>query len=184
MASSIDMETSRFQFVPLIPAEYALAKVDLNWSDIMWAYERGVYGKQALVDFARLKKIEEIEQADLSRLTKDNLWKAEEILPNLIRLEESSDSQACHKWLYIVLSYIYENISDPVKALDKVEEIYTDFNYPKEIEGFVKFMPETDALYNPAAHSSEVNLKKMLTEWKNYLEKSAKKFGAAKATKK
>ena len=45
------------------------------------------------------------------------------------------------KWLYILLSWLWINRESFEDTLDEVESIYTDFDYPAEIESFIKYIP-------------------------------------------
>ncbi|HFC6348968.1 TPA: DUF2247 family protein, partial [Neisseria lactamica] len=45
---------------------------------------------------------------------------------------------------------------------------YADFDYPEEIESFVRYMPPKDG-YIPSAHSNEENIARLYVHWERYL---------------
>lgn len=55
-----------------------------------------------------------------------------------------------------------------------MERIYTDFDYPAEIDNFIKYMPPTDG-YDPLYSHAE-NINRLMKNWENYLQQSALKY--------
>lgn len=95
-----------------------------------------------------------------------------ELCPNFKEDEYENISQ---KWLYVILSWLWinrENFEDP---LDEVESIYTDFDYPAEMDSFIKYMPPTDG-YDPSLYSYAENINRLMKNWESYLHKSAEKY--------
>ncbi|ENW7688323.1 DUF2247 family protein, partial [Neisseria gonorrhoeae] len=43
-----------------------------------------------------------------------------------------------------------------------------DFDYPEEIESFVRYMPPKDG-YIPSNHSYEENIARLYSHWEHYL---------------
>jgi len=83
--------------------------------------------------------------------------------------EQDNDSTIRQKWLFIVLSWLWNNRASFEDPLSEVEIIYADFDYPAEIEGFVKYMPPSDG-YDPSTHSQTENMNHLMENWVNYLE--------------
>jgi hypothetical protein len=165
-----------FQFIPYITAEYILGKSPLSWREIKWAYKHGMFGRGMLVSLAHQKDDTPLV-VELSTLDKDHLWRAEDIILELANNEpEISEDEIVKKWLYIVLSYIYENkeLYDP---WSKVEEIYADFGYPPELIPIVRYMPKDRSEYNPTEHTQEENLQRFFRLWKEYLDQNGSKYG-------
>ncbi|GGY20439.1 DUF2247 family protein [Paludibacterium paludis] len=63
------------------------------------------------------------------------------------------------------------------KVIGEVETIYAEFDYPSEIENFVRYMPVTDG-YEPSLHSKAENEKRLFENWKKYLDAVRYEVGA------
>ncbi|WP_416172281.1 DUF2247 family protein [Actimicrobium sp. CCC2.4] len=50
-----------------------------------------------------------------------------------------------------------------------MEKIYADFNYPHEIEHFVRYMPVSGD-YDPAQHTINENIIRLFYNWRIYLD--------------
>ncbi|HCU41239.1 MAG TPA: DUF2247 domain-containing protein [Acinetobacter nosocomialis] len=89
--------------------------------------------------------------------------------------ETNEDSMIREKWLYILLSWLWINRESFEDPLDEVESIYTDFDYPAEIESFIKYIPPTDG-YDPSLYSYAENINRLMKNWEIYLQKGADIF--------
>lgn len=56
-----------------------------------------------------------------------------------------------------------------------MESIYTDFDYPAEMDSFIKYMPPTDG-YDPSLNSYTENINRLMKNWENYLQRYAVKY--------
>lgn len=56
-------------------------------------------------------------------------------------------------------------VDDP---LGEVEEIYSDFDYPEEMENFVRYMPASNG-YDQTRHTLEENNRRLFESWERYL---------------
>lgn len=159
-----------------IPADFINEKVNLSWCDIKWVYE-----KNLLTSEIPIKKAENIvltgnytkAELELSLLipseSKNITLFINELCPTFKEDEYENISQ---KWLYVILSWLWinrENFEDP---LDEVESIYTDFDYPAEMDSFIKYMPPTDG-YDHSLYSHAENINRLMKNWENYLQHSA-----------
>lgn len=70
------------------------------------------------------------------------------------------------KLRYAILNYLNNTIDDDNELLKKVEEVYADFNYPQEMEGFIAYMPAKE---NIATNSIEDNIKLMINNLDKFL---------------
>ena len=76
------------------------------------------------------------------------------------------------KWLYVLLSWIYENRSDFDDALQAVEQVYADFDYPQSIESFVRYMPSDE----PSLGSIEKDTERLYKKWDSYLSSQSETY--------
>lgn len=147
-------------------------KIGIDWLNVVWAYDRAIIDWSFPVEMAICKIQSGSEKAwelDLASMTKSEAHLVGEILrKNCEEATITSIQQSKSKWLYLKLYWVYENRHSLLDPLEAVEKIYADFDYPKEIEGFVKYMPTTDG-YSPDAHSSVENNQRLFQKWENYL---------------
>ena len=75
----------------------------------------------------------------------------------------------------------FDNLSErdilalAISLEEEDERIYADFDYPSELESFVRYMPVTDK-YNPKAHSATENHARLMSKWKAFLEDRRRRF--------
>lgn len=55
------------------------------------------------------------------------------------------------------------------ELLEKIAEVYAEFNYPSEMEEFIYYMPAKN--YDPSQHSEHENEQRLLTLFNAFLEK-------------
>lgn len=146
----------------------------LTWCDIKWGYENHLITSEVPI-----KKAEESvltgcyndTELELSFIFLSEPKQIESFLNKLCSgPEKIDDSKIKNKWLFIVLSWLWDNRNNFEDPLAEVEVIYSDFDYPSEIEGFVKYMPTTDG-YDPSVFSQDENVSNLLRKWKDFLEK-------------
>lgn len=106
------------------------------------------------------------------QINKENLFLIEE---GFAKFNMFFEKNVVKKWMYIVLHWIYDNrkvLSDP---LGLVEEVYCEFDYPEEIEEFVRYMPVKDS-YNSSVHSLAENEERLFGYFKHFLDSTYGQF--------
>lgn len=101
----------------------------------------------------------------LSLINKSNILELKPVLEDLA--SEMRDYSPKH-WLYVLLSDVFHRKEEFEDPLGEVEKIYADFDYPEEIESFVRYMPPKDG-YIPSAHTYEENIARLYSHWEHYL---------------
>jgi hypothetical protein len=76
------------------------------------------------------------------------------------------------KWVWLVLSWVYEKHSNESSVFDIIDTLYADFGYPEEMVAFGPFAPACQAKSDPAETREEV-----LREWRRYLDRGEDRFG-------
>jgi hypothetical protein len=162
-----------------IPYSFVHNRLRLSWRDALWGYEHQMLGWSAIVDLAteRLSAgSNDPLEIELASLTKMETYQVGELLRKLASVSPEEDGVlAQRKWLYLLLAWLFENkerLSDP---LGEVETIYANFDYPPEIESFVRYMPVTDG-YDPSAHTKDENENRLFGKWREYLVTSESEF--------
>lgn len=85
---------------------------------------------------------------------------------NMLIPQSASWELEVRKLRYAILNYLNNTIDDDNELLKKVEEVYADFNYPQEMEGFIAYMPAKE---NIATNSIEDNIKRMINNLDKFL---------------
>lgn len=144
----------------------------LDWCDMLWGYERMLIGWSDAVGFAKDRSTGQYDEdiIELSEVGKDTDFRVGELLRVLsLRQGECDEDRSRHRWLKLVLGWLLRSRSNYVDPLAEVESIYADFDYPVEIESFVRYMPVTDG-YDASMHSLEENEKRLYVNWEEYLK--------------
>ncbi|MEQ1343763.1 DUF2247 family protein [Acinetobacter seifertii] len=162
-----------------IPADFINEKVNLSWCDIKWGYEKNLLTSEIPIKKAENIVLTEIytkAELELSFLIPSE---SDDITPFIHELcpsfKEDEYAIISQKWLYVILSWLWMNRASFEDPLDKVESIYTDFDYPVEMDSFIKYMPLTDG-YDPSLYSYTENTNRLMKNWESYLQKSALKY--------
>ena len=150
-------------------------RVNLLWSDIAYAINRNILPQDSAIEHAIIK----ISQSkDYNQVLFDlaSLFKGESVQPylnELVRLEKYHDEKSINeKWLYLILAWIFENKDSYVDPLGVVEQVYADFDYPKEVATFVRYMPTEEVPLD----TKEMNESRLYKKWEEYLDIQRKKF--------
>lgn len=155
-----------------IPYSFICQHTALSWQDTLWGYNHQLIGWMDVVAIAECRLLHGSEspiEIELALLGKSATHLVGELLRSLAINEPAEPSPSSDKkWLYLVLAWLYKNknsIPDPLRV---VEDIYADFDYPSEIESFVRYMPIYDE-YDPSQHTTEDNEKRLFSNWHKYL---------------
>ena len=132
----------------VVPLNWIVSNATITWMDMVWAYENKILGVQMLRSFAEHSLKEEYSDL-IDRIVKMPMEFSENvgsIAKEIANNEGNSDYELIkRKWMYILLKYFYEKRNDLRDPLSYVEQIYADFDYPEEIESFVRYMPPKTA---------------------------------------
>ena len=156
-----------------VPSEFIMKKASWSLDELAWAFSNGVIGAQAVVDIA----ISMVAGGDgsalvlsLAGLTHAELPEVKELLQSQGASDNEGEIRA--KWLWLVLSWIYETHGTSSAAFDALDALYADFGYPEEMEPFGPYASAYQAKDDPN-EAREV----VLSEWRSYLAKGESRFG-------
>ncbi|MDI3438735.1 DUF2247 family protein [Erwinia sp. V90_4] len=157
-----------------IPFDFIDKSAHLSWCDIKWGCENNLITSDVPIKKAEKNVLTGSYTNPELELSFVILGEVNHVSPFLkelcSELELKDDQMTKKKWLFIVLSWLWNNRNSFEDPLAEVEKIYADFDYPSEIEGFIKYMPPSDG-YDPSKHSHMENINHLMDKWKNYLEK-------------
>ena len=156
----------------MIPLSYAVKLIDLNWNDIYFAFINGYINNSEVVDFAVMS------------LNSDDLQKDDEFL-NLVcsssngvdsegiiiylnnKIDKSTTDNSKEKFLYVVLSFLYDKRDYFEDVFRAIEVIYADFEYPKIMIPFVRYMSNNEKeFFDFPVDESEL----LYLNWQKYIE--------------
>lgn len=113
------------------PEETDKLIIDLTWND-----------NESFVDEILQKYVNSMNQETLS--VSSDFWELEK-----------------RKWRYVILQSLRLDILNYDVLLEKVSEVYSDMGYPKDMDGFIYYLPPKDG-YDPAKHSKAENYRRMI----------------------
>jgi hypothetical protein len=77
----------------------------------------------------------------LALLLSDELDRVDRLVSEIEQRHGGDHIDASRVWLYLALLLAFERRDVCTDPLSAVEQVYADFGYPEEIEGFVPFLP-------------------------------------------
>lgn len=132
-----------------------------------------MFNRLDLVEFSTLKSENDLLSIELSQIHKDNLWRAEEIISELVSRENDvPEIEIQTKWLYVVLRLLYERKEEFSDPWEQIENVYEDFGHPQEIRNLVRYIPKDRTEYDPVSHTREENIQRLFMLWKSYLDEN------------
>lgn len=162
----------------ILPYKFIRERASLTWAELLWGYEQGFTDVSSFIELANEKLIsgsDDGDEIELAGLTEGDLGRVKELAKRLSSKFLSESSVDRDKWLFLLLSDLFSRRSEVQDPLADVESIYADFDYPVEIEGFIRYMPASDG-YDPLSHSHEENIHRLYLNWERYLGLSSKRF--------
>ncbi len=158
-----------------IPYQFACERTRLTWRDVRFGLVNELLDPQAPVELA-VAQVGERAEPSAALLELAGAGKNEPTFGLVEQLANEepprSEDEIRGKWLYLVLAWFYEHRAEVPDPLQRVEEVYADFGYPKQIANFVRYMP----MEGPDLGSREANERRLFERWKRYLEEVARTY--------
>lgn len=75
------------------------------------------------------------------------------------------------KWRFVILAYLKMNHQNDFEGLlNKVAEVYADFNYPEDMDNFINYLEPKDG-FNPSQYSKEENVTRLINLFNDFMNK-------------
>jgi hypothetical protein len=161
-----------------IPSSFIVNKSSLSLPELRWAFDNGIIGAQAIVDVAASIVGSKDDSTIITRLagvTHAELPEVRDILEG-VPIDDGQADVIRHKWVWLVLSWLYEHHGGDDDVFEKVDGLYSDLGYPEEMVTFGPYAPAYQAKGDPATMRNEV-----LSEWRRYLARGDETFGRQSA---
>jgi len=150
---------------------YVVSIVPVTWKDTLVGMEREIVSYDFAKQFADAC-LNNGQYSDLfvELLEVNHFHDAVKHVEALASTEAEHDvmdiAHSKEKWLLAILTWVYENQGSFDDPLGVVEELYAKFEYPKDIENFVRYMPTT----LPDLGSKQRNEERLILFWHEYIQ--------------
>ena len=162
-----------------IPFIFADSKITLDLEDVFEFYKLGVFDWEDVILYSQkyiLTNAYNDVVMEISSFSKNEAFRIFDLLASIVDNNKACDRD---KWLFLELSWDFEHKKEFLDPLGQVEIIYSDFDYPVEMESFIRYMPLNldDAEKGDFAIGNEDRL---FAKWSKYLEKGEQFFSPNK----
>jgi hypothetical protein len=115
----------------------------LTWRELFFGLESGYIDEKKLSEYVcdALTSTSPPEAIELASLEPQEKHLASNILKSLNDKYPSTESDPTKPWIFLLLSFLFENKANYDDPLGIVEQLYADFDYPEEIAPLVRYMP-------------------------------------------
>lgn len=118
-----------------------------SWSELKFGFDKSIITNNEIVSYAVFILSEDTEEFDRVlefAIADEN--EVEEILKKLTLDKDMQDlTKINSKWMFAIIYDAFINLND--KVYDVIEDVYVEFEYPKEISNLIGYMPSND--YRP-----------------------------------
>lgn len=154
-----------------LSGQFVLDHVVPTPAELVCGYRLGWIAPQVAVRLALagLEVIPDLPTSyeDLALLLSDQLDQVPQLMDALGRAADPTERDA-QVWLFLVLCWVFKHRTEFSDPFSIVERLYDDFNFPEEIEGFVRFFP--------VAGDSPTGEAALFDRWAKYLETASEKY--------
>ncbi len=150
----------------------------INWSCVYWGIQEQLIEPENAIIYAN-KVIENNPNSDTPEIIELLIVdKADRnnVLPLIERMFsgkqnlDKKKSNALRTLRFILLLEIQKNATNNQDLLDEIEEIYVDFDYPSDMEGFIPYMPVQDDEYDISKHSAQENIQHLVDKFNMFID--------------
>jgi len=156
-------------------------KMPLDWAIVYYGINNNILDIDIAQEFS-CRKLENDEQ--LSEEELELCWNLNNRLDVLELIEKVLDSQgnaeeslekAKDKIRIAIIIYLRETENDKAKLLEQIDMVYADFDYPKDMDHFISYMPVCEDFFSKNC-TIEDNRNYLLSKLDNFIEVQKKKY--------
>lgn len=134
----------------------------LSWSTILLGMEKGWIRRKDVIDYAVQLLIRGCDDENIAVIASGRNFNDDELLSWISsHIKQSDKTKDFEKWRLACLLSLDESIKDKQAKLDKLQEIYADFNYPEDMASC--------SIYSQDKISPLVAMEQVIQELKNKL---------------
>ena len=151
----------------------------INWSCVYWGIKEQLIEPKSAVIYAN-KIIENNPHEDTPEIIElliiDKAYKNDvlTLIEKMFPVKKDLDTKkasALRTLRLILLLEIKNNVADNQNLLNEIENIYADFDYPTDMEGFISYMPNQDTEYDVSKHSHQENMQHLVDKFNIFIDK-------------
>ncbi|SDI53076.1 hypothetical protein SAMN05421505_1644 [Sinosporangium album] len=145
-----------------IPGEFVWRVARPGLGTVAYGFQEGWLRREGVIDIClRRTLVGDVNPfvERLAYLLRDEIDSVDQIL-TAAEADPTEEEKGC--WIYITSAWVYENrevLSDPFGI---AEMLYSEFGYPEEMEGFIRYMP--------LPPGTEPGMDGLLAHWADYLK--------------
>ena len=152
--------------------------IEIPWSTVYFGIDKEYIDLKSIASYAT-NYIEKNSNQDFEELL-ELAWETNDPLkiknlletlsrkyPKYFEISEKNDER---RWRFCILKYLRETELEMETILNKICDIYADFNYPEDMRNFVKYMPSIDD-EKPDDETPEGYLRLLMEKFDRFLEK-------------
>lgn len=149
----------------------------LNWDSIYWGIQKDIIGVDIAILYAN-KLVEGNQNFDSPEIIELLIIDKPEknIILSLIRkiisndkMMESTMQRSLRILRFVFLLDVQRKIKNNEELLEKIENIYADFDYPPDMESFISYMPVQDS-YDVSKHTEEENKQRLINKFNDFMD--------------
>lgn len=137
-----------------------------SWQELCWGLRNNIIVKREIIDYAKWILDEKTKEFDVV-LELSIAEEYEDISKYLDALVTSEVKQEEYyikdKWRYVIIRDLYDNQTKYQNVYENIEVIYSDFDYPEDMAGFIRYMPSSGGW-------------SLEESWERYLGEAKKQF--------
>lgn len=116
-----------------------------KWNELKVGLEKSIILNSDIISYAILILSEDMNQFDLVlELSIAEEYEVQEMVFNLALKEGKPDLEMINsKWIFAIIYDAYIYLNDEIYNV--IEDVYTEFEYPKEISNLIGYMPCDDS---------------------------------------
>ena len=120
----------------------------LNWSELLYGLEHSFINEKGVSEFACEGLTEESSQEaiSLASLLPQESYLTLDLLRELATKEPATETDKEKPWIFLLLSFLFDNKNSYSDPLNIVEQVYSDFDYPEEISPLTRYMPASEGI--------------------------------------
>ena len=176
------IEAAKIKIKPLLlDGNYIFKKIPcLSWKELLFGLEHGYIDEKGITTYVcdALTINAPKEAFELASIEPQEYYLVRDLLRSLACRDSRTEPDITKPWLFLLLSYLFENKETFEDPLSLIEELYSDFDYPEEIAPLVRYMPVAEGIVG----SEELlidNWKAALLNYKFTLEQQGRIFNEA-----
>ncbi len=147
----------------------------LNWNIIYWGITKNLIPPSSAIEYAhKLVEVNPNEENAIivELLILDDIEK-EKVLSLVEKLscrKTSKETENIRVLRYIVLKDLKQRAKSNGELLTLIEQVYSDFDYPKDMNNFISYMPVENDDYDTSIHSLQQNEQRLIDNFNDFLK--------------